>query len=38
MQCLIEMINMPEEEEALKSGIKDHIVSLALDHNGTHVL
>jgi hypothetical protein len=38
MQCLIEMINMPEEEEELKQGIKDQIVDLAYDANGTHVL
>eukprot|EP00347_Sterkiella_histriomuscorum_P005046 403358108 len=38
MQCLIEMINMPEEEEELKKGIQDHIIDLAFDGNGTHVL
>lgn len=38
MQCLIEMINMPEEEEELKNGIQDHIIDLAFDSNGTHVL
>lgn len=38
MQCLIEMINMPEEEEALSMGIKDHVIDLAFDANGTHVL
>jgi hypothetical protein len=38
MQCLIEMINMPEEENELKEGIKTHIVALAFDPNGTHVL
>ncbi|CDW87894.1 rna-binding [Stylonychia lemnae] len=38
MQCLIEMINMPDEEEELKQGIKTHIVELAFDTNGTHVL
>jgi hypothetical protein len=29
---------MPEEEEELKAGIKNHIVDLAFDPNGTHVL
>lgn len=38
MQCLIEMINMPEEEEELKSGIREYVVDLAFDPNGTHVL
>jgi hypothetical protein len=38
MQCLIEMINMPDEEEALKNGIKTHVIDLAFDANGTHVL
>lgn len=38
MQCLIEMINMPEEEEELKNGIQDHVIDLAFDANGTHVL
>ena len=38
MQCLIEMINMPEEEIALRNGIRTHIVDLAFDPNGTHVL
>ena len=38
MQCLIEMINMPEEEEELKKGIETHVIDLAFDQNGTHVL
>jgi hypothetical protein len=38
MQCLIEMINMPEEEDELKSGIREHVIDLAFDPNGTHVL
>lgn len=38
MQCLIEMINMPEEEQELKLGIENHIIDLAFDSNGTHVL
>ena len=38
MQCLIEMINMPEEEEELKQGIEKHVIDLAFDQNGTHVL
>lgn len=38
MQCLIEMINMPEEEAELREGIKVHIIDLAFDPNGTHVL
>lgn len=38
MQCLIEMINMPQEEQELKDGIKNHVVNLAFDQNGTHVL
>ena len=38
MQCLIEMINMPEEEEALKKGIETYVIDLAFDANGTHVL
>ena len=38
MQCLIEMVNMPDEEEALKNGIKNNVVDLAFDPNGTHVL
>lgn len=38
MQCLIEMINMPEEEDELKAGIEDKVIPLAFDANGTHVL
>jgi hypothetical protein len=38
MQCLIEMVNMPEEEEELREGIRDHVINLAFDQNGTHVL
>lgn len=38
MQCLIEMVNMPEEEEALRNGIRDKVIDLAFDANGTHVL
>jgi hypothetical protein len=32
------MINMPEEEEELKEGIKGYVIDLAFDANGTHVL
>lgn len=32
------MINMADEEEELKKGIQDHIIDLAFDANGTHVL
>jgi hypothetical protein len=32
------MVNMPEEEEELKQGIQAHILDLAFDPNGTHVL
>jgi hypothetical protein len=38
MQCLIEMINMVEEEHELREGMKDKIIPLAFDANGTHVL
>lgn len=38
MQCLIEMVNMPDEEFELKEGIRNHIIDLAFDPNGTHVL
>jgi hypothetical protein len=32
------MINMPQEEFELKEGLKNHVVDLAFDQNGTHVL
>ena len=32
------MINMPEEEEELKEGIRNHVIDLSFDGNGTHVL
>jgi len=38
MQCLIEMINMPEEQDLLRQAIEPHILDLAFDQNGTHVL
>lgn len=38
MQCLIEMINMGAEEEELKDGIRQNVIPLAFDPNGTHVL
>lgn len=38
MQCLIEMINMTEEEVALKEAIQSHVIPLSFDLNGTHVL
>lgn len=38
MQCLIEMINMVEEENELKEAIRNHVIPLAFDPNGTHVL
>lgn len=38
MQCLIDMINLPEEEDELEECIKDHVIDLAFDGNGCHVL
>lgn len=38
MQCLIEMVNMPDEEAELRQSITAHILPLAFDPNGTHVL
>ena len=38
MQCLIEMVNMADEEEELKNSIKDIVIDLAFNANGTHVL
>jgi hypothetical protein len=38
MQSLIEMINMPAEEQALREGIEKQIAELAFDPHGTHVL
>ena len=38
MQCLIEMVNMPEEEEELQRGIEGIVIKLALNPFGTHVL
>jgi len=32
------MINLTEEENELEEGIKDHIIELAFDANGNHVL
>lgn len=32
------MLNMGDEEEELKDGIKNYILPLAFDANGTHVL
>ena len=38
MQCLIEILNMPEEEKLLQEMIEGNIMDLAKDANGTHVL
>ena len=38
MQCLIEMINMGSESEELQEGIQGHVIELAFDPHGTHVL
>ena len=38
MQCLIEMVNMPDEEAALRDAITGKVVDLCFDPNGTHVL
>lgn len=38
MQCLIEMINTPQEEHELREGIKPYVVDMAFSLNGTHVL
>lgn len=38
MQCLIEMLSMADEQQALREGIASHIVDMAFDPNGTHVL
>lgn len=32
------MINMGAEEEELKDGIRQNVIPLAFDPNGTHVL
>jgi hypothetical protein len=32
------MINMPEEENEIELGIKDHVVVMAFDPNANHVL
>jgi hypothetical protein len=38
LQSLIEMTNMPGEEDLIKESVKDHILKLSLDVNGTHVI
>jgi hypothetical protein len=38
LQSLIEIINMPGEEELVKEAVKDHILTLSYDINGTHVI
>jgi len=38
VQCLIEIVNLKEEEEVIKEAVKNDILKLAYDSNSTHVL
>lgn len=38
MQSLIQLINMEEEEQTLEDAIRDNVICLSFDPNGTHVL
>jgi hypothetical protein len=38
MQSLIQLMNMEEEELTLEQALREHIISLCFDPNGTHVL
>ncbi len=38
MQCLIEMINTPQEEKDLREGIKPNVIDMVFNLNGTHVI
>ena len=38
LQSLIEIINMPAEEDLVKESVKDFILTLSFDVNGTHVM
>lgn len=38
MQSLIDMINLPEEENELQCAIENHILELSFDANGNHVI
>ncbi len=38
LQSMIEIINMPGEEELVKEAVKDNILRLSYDINGTHVI
>jgi hypothetical protein len=38
IQSLIEIINMPEEEEILRNCVEKHILRLACNSNGTHII
>ncbi len=38
LQSLIEIINMPGEEDLVKEAVRDSILTLSYDINGTHVI
>jgi hypothetical protein len=38
LQSMIEIINMTGEEELVKEAVKDNILRLSYDVNGTHVI
>ena len=38
IQAFIDLLNLPEEEQIINQLLKGHIVELALDHEGTHVV
>eukprot|EP00347_Sterkiella_histriomuscorum_P003327 403364711 len=38
MQCMIDMINMPEEQHEIQEGVVNHILDMAYDINANHVL
>lgn len=38
MQCMIDMINLPEEQNEIEKGIKEYVLDMAFDANANHVL
>jgi hypothetical protein len=38
MQCLIDMISMPEEEFEIEDGLKNNVMAMCFDANANHVI
>lgn len=38
MQCLIDMLSLPEEEYEIEDGLKNFVMAMSFDPNANHVI